>query len=69
MNFLSWNVRGLTDLHRKFYVQDTRHRIGNLDFLYMQEVKISGFMLSAACRVIWQDGIFFRPNMKLAEVV
>ena len=23
----------------------------------MQEVKVSGFMLASACRVIWQDGI------------
>ena len=59
MNFLSWNVRGLTDLHRKYYVRDTRHRLSNLDFLCMQEVKISGFMLAFACRVIWQDGILF----------
>ena len=25
----------------------------------MQEVKVSGFMLSIACRVIWQDGVMF----------
>ena len=59
MNFLSWNARGLTDLSRKYYVRDTHHRLGNLDFLCMQEVKVSGFMLSSACHVIWQDGIMF----------
>ena len=59
MNFLSWNVRGLIDLSRKYYVWDTRHRLGNLDFFCMQEVKIFGFMLASACRVIWQDGILF----------
>ena len=59
MNYLSWNVQGLTDLPKKYYVRDTHHRLGNLDFLCLQEVKISGFMLSTTCRVIWQDGIMF----------
>ena len=59
MNFLSWNVRGLTDLPRKYYVWDTRHRLGNLDFLCLQEVKISGFLLFAMCHIIWQDDVMF----------
>ena len=67
MNCLSWNVRGLTDLSRKYYVWDTRHRLGNLDFLCLQEVKISGFMLSAACRVIWQDSIMFSSQHEVGR--
>lgn len=59
MNFLSWNVQGLTNLSRKYYVRDTRYRLGNLDFLCMQEVKIFGFMLSSACHIIWLDDIMF----------
>jgi exonuclease III len=59
MNFLSWNVRGLTDLPRKYYVRDTRRRLQNLDVLCLQEVKILGFLLNSACRVIWPEGIAF----------
>ena len=59
MNFLSWNVRGIIDLPKKYYVRDARHRLGNLGFPYLQEVKIFGFMLSVACRIIWQDGVMF----------
>ena len=59
MNFLSWNVQGLIDLSRKYYVQDTRRRIGILGILCLQEVKVSDFMLNDACRVIWLDSASF----------
>ena len=60
MNFLSCNVRGLTNLSKKYYVQDTCHRLhGNLDFLCLQEVKISGFMISFSCHVTWPNNIIF----------
>ncbi len=66
MNFLSWNVRGLTDLPRKYYVRDVCHRLGNLDFLCLQ-VKISSFMLSSTCHVIWQHGVMFSSQHEASQ--
>ena len=59
MNFLSWNVCELIDLPRKYFVHDTKYRLGNIDVLCLQEVKVSGFLLNSACHVIWLDGAIF----------
>ena len=59
MNFLSWNVQGLTNLPRKYSTHDTKHRLGNIDVLCLQEVKVSRFFLDLAYRVIWPDGVSF----------
>jgi hypothetical protein len=52
-------VRELTDLPRKYDVLDTKRRLGNLDVLFLQEVKLSRFLLISACYVIWPDGVSF----------
>ena len=68
MNILSWNVWRLTDLSRKYSICDTKYRLGNIDVLCLQEVKVSRFLLDLAYHVIWLDGVIFFLNMKLVEV-
>ena len=50
---------GLTNFPRKYYVHDIKHRLGNIDVLCQQEVKVSRFLLDLAYRVIWPDGVNF----------
>lgn len=64
---LSWNVWGLIDLPRKYFIHDTRHHLGNLDVLCLKEVKISGFLLNSSCRVIWPDGVVFSSQHEVVQ--
>ena len=59
MNFPSWNVWGLTDISRKYYVHDTKYQLAILDVLCLQEVKVVGFLLTSTCHVIWMDSVMF----------
>lgn len=67
MNYISWNVRGLIDLTRKYYVRDARQRVVGLDVLYLHEVKIVGFMLNIACHVIWLDSLVFASQHEVGR--
>ena len=58
MNCMSWNVWGPIDLHRKYYVHDTKCQF-DLDVLSLHEVKFFGFLLTLASRVIWPDSVVF----------
>lgn len=49
MNYLSWNMRGLTYPFYKYMIHtnidDVILFISNMDFIYLQEVKIFNFLL------------------------
>ena len=67
MNILSWNVWRLTDLSRKYSICDTKYRLGNIDVLCLQEVKVFGFLLDSACHVIWPDGVIFASQHEVGR--
>lgn len=66
MIFMSWNVKGLSDLARKYLVHDEiivcMHQLGALDFLCLQEIKVSSFRLQSAYTTIWPKSHFFITN-------
>lgn len=66
MSCLSWNVCGLIDLPRKYYVRDARRHLGNLDVLCLQEV-VYGFLLNSACHVIWSKGDVFATQHEVGR--
>ena len=67
MNFLSWNVCGLIDLPRKYFVRDTKCRLGNINVLCLQEVKFYGFLLDLAYLFIWLDGVNFASQHEAGQ--
>ncbi len=60
MNFLS-------SLPRKYSICDTKHRLGNIDVLCLQEVKVFGFILNSTCHMIWPDGVSFSSQHEASQ--
>ena len=50
---------GLINLHRKYFVHDAKHRLGNINVVCLQEVNVSRFLLNSAYHAIWPDGVEF----------
>jgi exonuclease III len=62
MKFVSWNVKGFIDPCKKAMVQRIHNLIGDFDVLYLQEVKIVGFMLRVTLNTIWFRVVAFYSN-------
>jgi len=66
MIFFSWNVRGLTDPSCKYTIQDeitdVNLQFGSVDFVCLEEVKITYFLLQCTYKFLWQSGSFFHTN-------
>ncbi len=65
MNCLSWNVRGLESLDRKYVVKRVLNSFNYVDLFMMQEIKATGFMLDISLNFIWKDAIkFYSSHIK-----
>lgn len=66
MIFMYWNIRGLTDPVRKYLVCSEIAKsiscVSKIDFLYLQEVKISYFNLECVISFLWPGCSMFSTS-------
>lgn len=59
MNCISWNIRGLESLDRKYVVKRFLKMHKNIDILMLQEIKLVQFTLDINLKCIWTDSVQF----------
>lgn len=58
INLTSWNVRGIESPDRNYVVRQFLNLDQNKDFVFLQELKVVGFMLETNLNFIWGNSWF-----------
>lgn len=62
LNCVSWNVRGLESLDRKYIVRRFLILEKQKYLVLLQETKVVGFTLENNLKFIWKESCFFNTN-------